>query len=199
LNQLTIDVSSGVCWANGLLTTVEAADLTYDGFWAGSGLIAIWSSSWKFGGGPGGSGGLIIGGGPGGGPYGGLGIRGTIIPGGGAWPGSPITGKGGLISGGGGGGGGNRDIPGGNTSGCTLGINVGPGPGGCCLGGGGPGTIFWISWFDKEFLLSVETTAPSNWIAPEFCGIWLGGGGGGGSCTYISGWKKKCYFHRSFC
>jgi hypothetical protein len=41
LNRLTIDVSSGVCWANGLLTTVEAADLTNDGFWGGAGLLAI--------------------------------------------------------------------------------------------------------------------------------------------------------------
>lgn len=28
----TIAVSSGLCCANGLLTTVDAADLTYDGF-----------------------------------------------------------------------------------------------------------------------------------------------------------------------
>lgn len=36
----TIAVSSGVCCASGLLTTVEAADLTYDGFCGGVGLIA---------------------------------------------------------------------------------------------------------------------------------------------------------------
>jgi len=108
---------------------------------------------------------------------------GTIIPGGGAWPGSPATGKGGLISGGGGGGG-KRDIPGGNTSSCKLGIKVGPGTGGCCLGGGCPATTFGISWFDSEFLLSVESTAPSDWTIPVFGGTWLGGGGGG-SCTCI--------------
>lgn len=79
------------------------------------------------GGGPGGSGGLIIGGGPGGGPYGGLGTNGTIIPGWVAPPGSPgADNEGCMSSGGGGGGGGKRDSPGGNTSGCKVGIKAGP-------------------------------------------------------------------------
>lgn len=80
-----------------------------------------------------------------------------------------MTDKEGLISGGGGGGG-KRDIPGSNTSGCKLGIKVGPGTGGCCLGGGCPATIFGISWLDSEFLFSVESTAPSDWIAPALGG-----------------------------
>lgn len=132
-----MDVSSGVCWASGLLTTVGAADFTKDGLFGTYGLIIAWPS-WKLdGGGPGGSGGLIIGGGPGGGPYGGLGIR---------WP-TNIPGWGGCISSGGGGGG-KRNIPGGGwTSGWKL-VSEAAAPANvdwCCWckgAGGGGATIF---------------------------------------------------------
>lgn len=132
----TMAVSSGVCCARGLLTTVDAADLTYDGF-CGAGSPAP-GSSCGIGEGPGGSGGLIIGGGP----KEGLAITGTITPGGAGCPTIPLPGNAGLISVGGGGGG-NREIPGGKTSGCNGGAMAGPGSGGCCLrGGGGGGIIF---------------------------------------------------------
>lgn len=98
------------------MTTVEAADLTYDGFCGTVGLTVV--SSNGRGGGPGGSGGLIMGGSPGGGPKGGLGIGGAIIPG---WPGMLGGISGGRISDGGGGGGrGYWEIPGGSTSGCKV-------------------------------------------------------------------------------
>ena len=97
---------------------------------------------------PGGSGGLIIGGGP----KGGLGIRGTMIPGGAAWLGSP---------GGGGGGGGKREIPGDNTSGCKVGIRPGLGTGGCCRGGGGGGGTTGISLVPEGLLMSDSGSVPS--------------------------------------
>lgn len=89
---------------------------------------------------------------PGGGPKGGLGIRGTIMPGGTAWPGNP----------GGGGGGGNREIPGGNTSGCKFGTSAGLSTAGCCLGGGGGGTSLGRSLVPEEFLASNSDGAPSD-------------------------------------
>nr|GMC48317.1 hypothetical protein Iba_chr01aCG19610 [Ipomoea batatas] len=110
------------------------------------------------GGGPGGSGGLIIGGGP----KGGLGISGTITPGGGGWPTIP---GGGLISVGGGGGG-NREIPGSNISVCKVGIIAGPaGPGtkACCLGGGGGGGAILSRSSDPAGALeSFSEDAPSD-------------------------------------
>nr|GMC50645.1 hypothetical protein Iba_chr01bCG18840 [Ipomoea batatas] len=122
------------------------------------------------GGGPGGSGGLIIGGGP----KGGLGISGTITPGGGGWPTIP---GGGLISVGGGGGG-NREIPGSNISVCKVGIIAGPaGPGtkACCLGGGGGGGAILNRSSDPAGALeSFSEDAPSDLDCDP------GGGGGGG-------------------
>lgn len=128
------------------------------------------------GGGPGGNGGLIMGGGPGGGPKGGLGIRGIIIPGG---PGSPGAANDGRISGGGGGRG-NREIPGGNTSGCKVGTWACMGIPGCGLGGGGGGTIFERSLVPEEFLASDSDSTPSERSLANFNGK-PGGGGGGGS------------------
>lgn len=105
-------------------------------------------SSCGIGGGPGGSGGLIIGGGPGGGPKGGLGNSGTMTPGGTGCPAIPGADSGGRISAGGGGGG-KREMPGGSTSGCKFGPMAAPGTGGCCLNGGGGGAIFSISLASK--------------------------------------------------
>lgn len=124
------------------------------------------------GGGPGGRGGLIMGGGPRGGPNGGRAINGTIIPGGSGTPGADNVGR----MSGGGGGGGNRDIPGGKTSGCKVGINEGPGTGGG-LGGGGGGTSLETSLIPKELFVSSSPDTPSD--RSPFGGIPGGGGGGG--------------------
>ena len=97
-----------------------------------------------------------MGGGPRGGPNGGLAINGTIIPGGSGSPGADNVGR---ISGGGGGGG-NRDIPGGNTSVCKVGINEGPGTGG--LEGGGGGTSLETSLVTEELFLSSSPDTPSD-------------------------------------
>lgn len=156
-----------------------AADFTYDGFGGTGGLIAARSSSSRVGGGPGGSGGLIIGGAPGGGPYGGLGSKGTIIPGGTPWLGSPAADKGGRISGGGGGGR-KRDMPGGNTSDCMVGIIPGLGTGCCCLGGGGGGGTKLATSMLSEGLLASFSSEPSDGLPADFGGN-PGGGGGNGS------------------
>lgn len=154
-----------MCCASGLLTTVGAADFTYDGFWGTVGLLAAYSPSCKVGGGPGGSGGLIIGGGP----YGGLGTSGTIIPGWVAPPGIPGAGNGGRMSnGGGGGGGGKLDNPGGNTSAGTLGIKPGPGTVGCCLGGGGGGAILERSVVVDRLLPSASEAVPPDSVFGDF-------------------------------
>lgn len=121
------------------MITVDAADLTYDGFCNPGGLNPEASPSSGIGGGPGGSGGLIIRRCPGGGPKGGPGIIGTI-PGVADGLGSPEADNGCRISGGGGGGG-NREIPGGKTSACKVGIKVDPGTRGCGGLGGGGGII----------------------------------------------------------
>lgn len=79
---------------------------------------------------------------------------------------------------GGGGGGGKRDIPGGNTSGCKVGIKAGPGTGG--LGGGGGGTILEKSLVVGGLLASESDGVTSVSLFMGFGGI-PGGGGGGGS------------------
>ena len=142
-----------------------------------------------------------MGGGPGGGPYGGLGISGCITPGWPARPGSPGVANGGRISGGGRGGGW-RDIPGGNTSGCKDESRVGPATGGCCLGGGGGGTILERSLVAEKLLMSESDGAPSNWLLADFGGSPGGGGGGGsmvGTCIgeilillNTTSWNNRC-------
>lgn len=88
-----------------------------------------------------------------------------------------------MSRGGGGGGGGKCDIPGGNTSGCMVGINVDPATGGCCIGGGGGGggTMLERSLVAGGLFTSASDGAPSESLPADFCDI--PGGGGGGRCT----------------
>lgn len=168
----TIDVSSGVCWARGLFTTVAAADFTYEGFEtfpdSSSTLASCAFEATSVGGGTPGrpEGGLVADGGPageattdlGGGRVAGEGIpAGSILLGGGGAPGS------GGLKPGSGGGGGSLETPGGNTSTEELG---------------------WVGAWDG--LTRFERACGG--FAP---GGLEGGGGSGGLCSSELSWLSS--------